>query len=154
MQLLALTFFLALASAGCDESTPDQSTPVPSVPASSVPATSAPTASATAASTTDASTKNTITEAQILAIAPNSKSCDKAPAEGECATAKQAAEAIAKSFVTYKVTSKAEQAAIISLIALESGEFKYNINHYPAPGTPGQGSKYILYSQPEGKQAH
>lgn len=80
-----------------------------------------------------------VTEAQIKTIAPSSASCSDAPAEGECATAKTAAASISDSFETYKVSSKGEQAAIISLMAFESDEFKYNKNHFP--GTPGQGSK-------------
>lgn len=80
----------------------------------------------------------TLTESQILTIAPTSNSCTDAPAEGECATAKQAAKFTSQSFDTYQVTSKAEQAAIISLMAFESGDFKYNKNHFP--GVAGQGS--------------
>lgn len=88
-------------------------------------------------------TKDTsLTEAQLIQIAPKSKSCDNAPAEGECATAKIAADSTSQSFNTYKVTNKAEQAAILSLMAFESDDFKYNKNHFP--GTPGQGSKSNL----------
>lgn len=79
-----------------------------------------------------------ITEAQMVQIAPTSKTCDNPPAKGECATASQAAKFTTQSFEDYKVTSKAEQAAIISLMAFESDDFKYNKNHFP--GTPGQGS--------------
>ncbi|CAI7599686.1 hypothetical protein PCG10_008718 [Penicillium crustosum] len=81
----------------------------------------------------------TLTESQILTIAPTSNSCTDAPAEGECATAKQAAKFTSQSFDTYQVTSKAEQAAIISLMAFESGDFKYNKNHFP--GVAGQGTR-------------
>ncbi|CAI7659913.1 unnamed protein product [Penicillium glandicola] len=80
-----------------------------------------------------------LTESQLLTISPASKSCTDAPAEGECATAKQAAKFTSQSFETYKVTSKAEQAAIISLMAFESGDFKYNKNHFP--GVAGQGTR-------------
>ena len=82
----------------------------------------------------------TITEAQMIAIAPTSKNCSNPPAEGECATAKQAAKYTSLSFETYNISSKAEQAAIIGLMAFESMDFKYNKNHFP--GVPGQGSKY------------
>ncbi|KAJ5107619.1 hypothetical protein N7456_004294 [Penicillium angulare] len=82
---------------------------------------------------------DTITEAQMVQIAPTSKACDDPPAKGECATASQAAKSTSKSFDEYKVTSKAEQAAIISLMAFESDDFKYNKNHFP--GTPGQGTR-------------
>lgn len=85
------------------------------------------------------STDTTLTEAQILAIAPSSNTCDNPPAKGECATAKTAAKYTAQSFDTYGVTSKAEQAAVISLMAFESDEFKYNKNHFP--GVPGQGTR-------------
>ncbi|KAJ6134234.1 hypothetical protein N7523_000556 [Penicillium sp. IBT 18751x] len=80
-----------------------------------------------------------LTEAQIIAIAPTSANCDNPPAEGECATAKTAAKFTAQSFDTYDVTSKAEQAAVISLMAFESGDFKYNKNHFP--GVAGQGTR-------------
>ncbi|KXG51236.1 uncharacterized protein PGRI_068080 [Penicillium griseofulvum] len=82
---------------------------------------------------------NALTESQLIAIAPTSKSCTDAPAEGECATAKQAAKYTSQAFDTYKVTSKAEQAAIISTMAFESGGFKYNKNHFP--GVAGQGTR-------------
>ncbi len=41
----------------------------------------------------------------------------------------------------YGVTSPPEIAALLSLIAYETGDFKYIINHYPAPGRPGQGTR-------------
>ncbi|KAJ6178027.1 hypothetical protein N7519_008488 [Penicillium mononematosum] len=80
-----------------------------------------------------------LTESQLITIAPSSKSCANAPAEGECATAKQAAKFTSQSFDTYKVTSKAEQAAIVSLMAFETEDFKYNKNHFP--GVAGQGTR-------------
>ncbi|KAF7117522.1 hypothetical protein CNMCM5793_006544 [Aspergillus hiratsukae] len=80
-----------------------------------------------------------ITAAQIETIAPKSKSCADAPAPGECATSEVAAANIAKSFETYKVTSAAEQAAVIGLMAFESLDFEYNRNHFP--GVPGQGTR-------------
>lgn len=85
------------------------------------------------------SIRDTLTESQITDIAPKSSSCDDAPAEGECATAKQAAKFASQSFDTYKVTSKGEQAAVLSLMAFETLDFKYNKNHFP--GVAGQGSK-------------
>ncbi|KAL4898526.1 hypothetical protein BDV59DRAFT_5890 [Aspergillus ambiguus] len=80
-----------------------------------------------------------ISAEQIEAIAPPSKSCDNAPSPEECATAKQAAPNIAQAFQTYKITSPAEQAAVIGLIAFESVDFRYNKNH--SPGVPGQGTR-------------
>ncbi|KAE8144309.1 hypothetical protein BDV25DRAFT_171689 [Aspergillus avenaceus] len=85
------------------------------------------------------SRSNDITKEQILAIAPDSSSCDNAPFIKECATAEVAAKNIAKSFETYKITEPAEQAAVIALMAMESGQFKYNKNHYP--GVAGQGTR-------------
>jgi hypothetical protein len=79
-----------------------------------------------------------ITTDQLLAISPNSSTCDNPPAEGECATAEQAAPFISDSFSTYAIDNVAEQAALISLMAFESGDFKYNRNHFP--GVAGQGS--------------
>jgi hypothetical protein len=79
----------------------------------------------------------------MIDIAPTSANCDNPPAAGECATAKTAAKFTAQSFDTYGVTSKAEQAAIISLMAFESDDFKYNKNHFP--GVAGQGSKYCIF---------
>lgn len=81
-----------------------------------------------------------ITQSQMETIAPKSKDCDNPPAEGECATSKQAAKFTSQSFDTYKVTNKAEQAAIISLMAFESDDFRYNKNHFP--GVAGQGSEF------------
>lgn len=91
--------------------------------------------------TSKTDTLTTITESQILTIAPTSNTCDNAPAVGECATAKTAATYTSQSFDTYGVTSKAEQAAVLSLMAFESLDFKYNKNHFP--GVAGQGSTYI-----------
>ncbi|KAJ5491700.1 hypothetical protein N7539_003267 [Penicillium diatomitis] len=83
--------------------------------------------------------QSSLTEAQILTISPKANTCDNAPAEGECATAATAAKYTAQSFDQYKVTSKAEQAALVSLMAFESGDFKYNKNHFP--GVAGQGTR-------------
>lgn len=79
-----------------------------------------------------------LTAQQLETVAPTSNTCDGAPAPDECATSEQAATNIAKSFDTYQVTSPAEQAAVIGLMAFESMDFKYNRNHFP--GVPGQGS--------------
>ena len=81
-----------------------------------------------------------ITSSQIEKIAPKSVSCDNAEAEDECATSDTAARAISDSFNRYKVSSRAEQAAVIGLMAFESNEFQYNRNHFP--GVEGQGSTF------------
>jgi hypothetical protein len=85
-----------------------------------------------------------LTADQIVTISPKSSSCDGAPAPEECATAAQAAPFISDSFQTYQVTSPAEQAALISLMAFETGDFKYNRNHFP--GVTGQGSTCLSFS--------
>ena len=116
-----------------DEAIPDNNAPSPDKPsAEGEPPKEAP-----------AATPFTITTEQILEIAPSSKSCDEASPEfaEECRTAPVAARHISDSFEKYDINSKAEQAAILSWMAMESGEFRYSRNHFPEPGTPGQGSK-------------
>ena len=88
-------------------------------------------------------TTPSLTTEQLLEIAPNAETCEGAEFPEECATAEQAVPHIVHAFVRYGVKSPAEQAALISLMALESGEFKYNRNHFPPPGTPGQGSTFL-----------
>jgi hypothetical protein len=52
-----------------------------------------------------------------------------------------AAPFLIKAMSQYGITSPPEIAALLSLIAYETGDFKYNTNHYPAPGRPGQGTR-------------
>ncbi|OJJ97327.1 hypothetical protein ASPACDRAFT_62995 [Aspergillus aculeatus ATCC 16872] len=92
-----------------------------------------------------------ITSEQIQTIAPTSNTCANAPAAGECATSDTAASSISKSFQTYGVTNKAEQAAVIGLMAFESGDFKYNKNHFP--GVAGQGTRNMQSSAFNAKYA-
>lgn len=80
-----------------------------------------------------------LTAATLIAIAPNTESCAGADFPEECADASTAATALTKAFNTYNITSKGEQAAIIAYELFESGDFKYNKNHYP--GRPGQGTR-------------
>jgi len=47
---------------------------------------------------------------------------------------------MANSFNRYGVSSPGEIAALVSLMAYESGEFKYQVN---LAGNPGQGSEFI-----------
>ncbi|KAL8798011.1 MAG: hypothetical protein Q9182_007041 [Xanthomendoza sp. 2 TL-2023] len=75
----------------------------------------------------------------LISIAPKSKTCVGAPFPAECKTAAQATPFINASFQTYGITSTGEAAAIVSLIAFESGDFRYNINH--SSGHPGQGTR-------------
>jgi hypothetical protein len=70
----------------------------------------------------------TITEAQILILAPGSKSCDGASFKDECRDATVAAKEMSKGFMKYNITSPGAKAALASLMAFESGDFKFNIN--------------------------
>jgi hypothetical protein len=74
----------------------------------------------------------------LLIIAPTSRSCGSAPAASECATNVDATPYLIKAISDYSITSPPEIAAVLSLIAYESGDFKYNINHYLALGRLGQ----------------
>ncbi|ERF71672.1 hypothetical protein EPUS_00661 [Endocarpon pusillum Z07020] len=78
-----------------------------------------------------------ITPAQILTVAPTSATCDWI-ISNECRTNEQAALWISKSFTQMGIFTKAEQAALIALMAFESGEFKYNTNQQ---GHVGQGTR-------------
>lgn len=79
---------------------------------------------------------------QIIAVAPTSASCANAPVASECATASQALSPILAGFAKYNIATAAEQAALLSWMAFESDDFKYNINHFP--GTPGQGTRCMM----------
>lgn len=72
----------------------------------------------------------------IQKIAPGSASCDAAATE--CRTATQAAPFIVQGMADYKMFSVNEIAAVLSLMAFESVDFKYKHNVYP--GRPGQGT--------------
>jgi hypothetical protein len=85
----------------------------------------------------------TLAVAQIQAvpiieeIAPGSKECTDA-ANKECRTAAQAASHIASGMTTHGIYHVNEMAAVISLMAFESVDFKYKTNQ--VPGRPGQGT--------------
>jgi hypothetical protein len=111
--------------------------------ASAVPAAqAAPVASSVAAPSAVAeSSAGGLTAAQVIAVMPSSASCTSGTPAGECLTAAQAAPLLAQSFTTYGISNKGAQAAILALIALESGELKYN-QHYNggSPAGTGQGT--------------
>ncbi|KAL8712451.1 MAG: hypothetical protein Q9220_003299 [cf. Caloplaca sp. 1 TL-2023] len=83
------------------------------------------------------------TSGSLLAIAPKANTCAGAPFPKECKTADEAAPFINQSFRTYGITTPGEAAAVLGIMAFESGDFKYNINHFP--GTPGQGTRNMQY---------
>lgn len=80
----------------------------------------------------------------VAAIAPTSTSCAGAQFPDECATADQATQPLIDAFNKYKVTTAGEQAALLAYMAFESGDFKFNKNHFPAPGRPGQGTRIMM----------
>ena len=82
--------------------------------------------------------------AQLTSIMPKASSCAGADQAKECATAKQAVGPLIDSFNKYKVLTAPEQAALLSWIAYESAELRYNQNHFPAPGRPGQGTRNMM----------
>lgn len=83
-----------------------------------------------------------ITAAQLALAAPGSASCASASFASECHDAKKAAPLLNDAFKKYKQTTLGEIAALVGLMALESGDFQYNENHFP--GRPGQGTKAML----------
>ncbi|KAI4183927.1 MAG: hypothetical protein L6R41_005105 [Letrouitia leprolyta] len=85
------------------------------------------------------------TVSALLAVVPKANTCTGAPSPPECKTAEEAAPFINKSFRIYGIASPGEAAAVIGIMAFESGDFKYNVNHFP--GTPGQGTRNMQYPQ-------
>ena len=80
-----------------------------------------------------------LTEADLVAIAPTSGTCAGAPFPNECSTAAQTLPHINNAFHKYGITHPSVQAALLSLMAYETQDFKYNKNHFP--GRPGQGTR-------------
>ncbi|KAF9029582.1 hypothetical protein BDP27DRAFT_1246585 [Rhodocollybia butyracea] len=58
----------------------------------------------------------------------------------ECRTAAQALPFVNKGFSDYNITTIGEKAALLSLMAFESGGFQFNIND----GNPGQGTRNLM----------
>jgi hypothetical protein len=87
---------------------------------------------------------SSITAEQLIAIDAAVASCDNEPIAGECRDAKEAAPFINASFDKYEITSVGEKAALLSLIFFETGALKYDRNHFPAPGRPGQGTRNLM----------
>ncbi|RPB04116.1 hypothetical protein L873DRAFT_1622006, partial [Choiromyces venosus 120613-1] len=74
---------------------------------------------------------------------PSSKTCDNPPfPKEECDTAAIAAPNIELSYIRYSLTTLGQKAAILATLALESANFKANINH--STNRPGQGTKAML----------
>ncbi|KAH6670630.1 hypothetical protein B0J14DRAFT_640632 [Halenospora varia] len=77
-----------------------------------------------------------------LRVATTSGTCDGAQNPSECRTNIQAAQPLVNAFQKYGIYSTAEMAAVTALIAFESGDFKFNINH--TPGRAGQGTRNMM----------
>jgi len=75
-----------------------------------------------------------ITTQQLLAAAP--KICPTVTEE--CHPAPDAIKEINAAFAKHYLTTLGQKAALLGLMTLESGDFTYNVNHFP--GRPGQGS--------------
>ena len=109
-----------------------------------------PAASASPAASNVASPPATGTQSMGIGAEPVSalihagavKDCSTADAKDECAPAPRAAPFVVDAFTQYKITTPGEQAAIISLMILESAGFKYNKNK--VPGRPGQGTRNMM----------
>lgn len=82
---------------------------------------------------------------QLISIAPSSNTCAGASFPDECAVSSATVvSAMIAGFTKYSISTAAEQAALLSWMAFESGDFKFNRNHFPAPGRPGQGTRAML----------
>ncbi|ORX92410.1 hypothetical protein K493DRAFT_338831 [Basidiobolus meristosporus CBS 931.73] len=68
--------------------------------------------------------------------------CPQATFKEECRNAQQALAPLRESFIKYGIDSVGAEAAIIALIAYESGSFAFNINHWP--GRAGQGTRNMM----------
>ncbi|RMJ18894.1 hypothetical protein CDV36_001432 [Fusarium kuroshium] len=75
--------------------------------------------------------------------APKSVKCDAK--NEECRTAKQAAPHIVQGLFDHGIYDVKEMAAVISLMAFESGDFQYKRNKFP--GRPGQGTANMQMPQ-------
>jgi hypothetical protein len=83
-----------------------------------------------------------ITAEDLTAIDAATATCSSTGTfASECADASRAAPAITSAFEKYDISSPGAQAALIAIMLFESGSFKYNHNHFPAPGRPGQGTR-------------
>lgn len=89
------------------------------------------------------SSSGCVTPAQLIAIAPQSVSCANVTSfADECRTAEQAAPFLNAAFQQFNTHTVGEMAALISLIAFETGDFRFNVNHFP--GRPGQGTRNLM----------
>ncbi|KAL1631647.1 putative conserved hypothetical protein [Diplodia seriata] len=83
--------------------------------------------------------------ADLLTIAPTTATCDTSVKySNECRTNVEAAGPILQSFKKYGIDNVNEQAAVVSLMLYESGQFKYNWGHFlngADQHEPGKGTR-------------
>ncbi|KAF7322159.1 hypothetical protein MKEN_00740100 [Mycena kentingensis (nom. inval.)] len=70
--------------------------------------------------------------------------CSAASFPDECRNATQAAPFVDKAFADFGINTAGEKAALLSLMLFESGGFAFNVNHFPEPGRPGQGTRNMM----------
>jgi LysM repeat protein len=80
-----------------------------------------------------------VTPQAIIAVSPNAASC---AGQASCRTADQAAPLINQAFAKFGIDSKGEKAALLSLMAFETGGFVFDTNQFP--GRPGQGTRNMM----------
>ncbi|ORX71851.1 hypothetical protein DL89DRAFT_291139 [Linderina pennispora] len=89
--------------------------------------------------------QSAITIEQLNAAVPGRASATSCRnATSECATNSQALEAINHALLKYRISRRSEVVAVLALEAFESASWLYNINHFPDPGRPGQGTRSML----------
>ena len=87
----------------------------------------------------------TITAEDIIKVAPVTASC--AGRGSECVTAHQAAPAIAASFKKWGIISFGSQAAVVSTMLYESGNFEYDTPISPVPGKGTRNMQSAEYNE-------
>jgi len=80
-----------------------------------------------------------VTPQAIIAVSPNAASC---AGQASCRTADQAAPLINQAFAKFGIDSKGEKAALLSLMAFETGGFVFDTNQFP--GRAGQGTRNMM----------
>lgn len=85
-----------------------------------------------------------ITACQLVKMDNRTATCNPAGAfAAECATAERAAGPISAAFTKFGISTVGEKAALLSLMLFETGGFKFDENHFPPPGRPGQGTRNL-----------
>ncbi|KAJ2004395.1 hypothetical protein GGI04_001303 [Coemansia thaxteri] len=79
---------------------------------------------------------------KAMPVRSSDGSCASVSYPSECAPNSRAVAAINAAIAKYGVTQRGEIVALVSLMAYESANWAYNINHFP--GRPGQGTRAML----------